>query len=108
MAPVDLHKAALDFIAEVSAAQERKKKTLIDTADLQVFLLYIRENGEVPAHRTKGEITVQILTGNIRMGVDGSEYPMSAGCLLPIGSNVPHQLRAEEDSVCLVTMARPH
>jgi quercetin dioxygenase-like cupin family protein len=103
---IDLQQAASDFIAEIAGAQERKKKTLFDTPYLQGFMLYIKAHGHVPSHEAKGEITVQTVTGRIRMGIDGSQYSMPAGALLPIEANVPHELWADEESVCFVTMEK--
>lgn len=50
MAVVDVHKAALDFAAEIAGTQERKKKSLFDGEELQGFLLYIKAHGHVPSH----------------------------------------------------------
>jgi quercetin dioxygenase-like cupin family protein len=106
MAVVDVHKAALDFVTEIADTQERKKKALFDSEELQGFLLYIKANGHVPSHEAKGDITVQTLIGNVRMGAGGTDHQMPVGSLLPISANVPHELWAEENSVCLVTMSK--
>lgn len=49
---------------------------------------------------------MQTLTGKVRMGAGGSDHQIPVGSLLSIAANVPHELWAEEDSVCLVTLCK--
>ncbi len=103
---INISGAAKDLAAEVRGQQERKKKTLLDTSELQAFLLYVKAGGYVPAHQVQGPITVQTLMGSIRMKAEGIEYQMPVGTVLVLGSNTPHDVFGEDESVALVTMAK--
>lgn len=103
---IDVSRAAKELATEARGQQERKKKTLLDTSDLQVFLLYVKAGGYVPAHQVQGPITVQTLIGNIRMRTEGIEYQLPVGTVLVLGGNIPHDVFGEDESVVLVTMAK--
>lgn len=103
---INISAAATDLATEARGHQERKKKTLLDTPDLQVFLLYVKAGGYVPAHQVQGPITVQTLMGSIRMKAEGIEYQMPVGTVLVLGSNTPHDVFGEDESVALVTMVK--
>ena len=103
---VNVSGAGKELAAEVRGQQERKKKTLLDTPDLQMFLLYVRGGGYVPAHQVHGPITVQTLIGKIRMKAEGTEHQMPVGTVLVLGGNIPHDVFGEDESVVLVTMAK--
>jgi len=103
---IDISGAAKELATEARGHMERKKKTLLDTSDLQVFLLYVKAGGYVPAHQVQGPITVQTLIGNIRMKAEGIEYQMPVGTVLALGSNTPHDVFGEDESVAVVTMVK--
>jgi quercetin dioxygenase-like cupin family protein len=103
---INISRAAKELAAEVRGQQERKKKTLLDTPDLQIFLLYVRTGGYVPAHQVEGPITVQTLIGKIRMKAEGIEHQMPAGTMLVLGSTIPHDVFGENESVALVTIVK--
>lgn len=103
---ITISEAAMSLATDARGHQERKKKTLLDTSDLQVFLLYVKAGGYVPAHQVQGPITVQTLIGKIRMAVEGIEHQMPVGTVLVLGSNTPHDVFGEEESVALVTMVK--
>jgi len=103
---IDTSQAAAEFAAEVQGHQERKKKTLLDTPDLQLFLLYVKPNGYVPIHKVEGPITVHTLVGRLRMKAQESEHDMPAGTVLALRENVSHDVFGEEESVALVTLIK--
>lgn len=105
---IDIFGAAKELATEARGRQERKKKTLLDTSDLQAFLLYVKAGGYVPTHQVQGAITVQTLIGKIRMKAEGIEHQMPVGTVLVLGSNIPHDVFGEEESVALVTMLKNH
>jgi quercetin dioxygenase-like cupin family protein len=105
---IDVSRAATDLATEAQGHQERKKKTLLDSPDLQAFLLYVKAGGYVPAHQVQGAITVQTLMGKVRMKAESVEHHMPVGTVLVLGGNTPHDVFGEEESVVLVTMVKNH
>lgn len=102
---IHISQAAAEFAAEVQGQQERRKKTLLDTPDLQLFLLYVKLNGYVPIHKVEGPITVHTLIGRVRMKAQEYERQM-AGTLLALREDVSHDVFGEEESVVLVTLIK--
>ena len=103
---IDASQAAAELAAEVQGHQERKKRTLLDTTELQVFLLYVKAGGYVPTHKVEGPITVHTLIGRVRMKTEEHWHDMPAGTVLALGENVPHDVFGEEESVALVTLIK--
>ncbi len=102
---LNLKEAAQAFVAEVAGQAERKKKPLPSYPGMQVFFLYIRANGHVPAHQVNGAITVQTILGNATFTVEGKTINLPAGSIVSLAPDVPHELDASADSVLLVTRA---
>ncbi len=100
---IDVESAAREFAAEVAGSAERKKKALQSPEGLQLFLLYIRAHGTVPAHQVTGPITVQGVLGRAKFTVGGRTFELSRGMVVRVGAGEPHELSAEEESVLLVT-----
>lgn len=57
-------------------------------------------------HKTKFPIIVEIVSGNIDFGVNGETKELKKGNLIALDSNVPHDLRANEDSIIRLTLSK--
>jgi quercetin dioxygenase-like cupin family protein len=85
-------------------------RVLIDLPGLQVQLISITAGAYVPEHKLGGAITVQPVLGRVQMTAFGlgsaaseidralQEYEIGVGSLLSLNANVPHDVRALEDS----------
>lgn len=100
---LDLAQAAQEFAKEVSSTAERKKKTIPSPDGLQLFLLYVRAQGYVPAHQVAGPITVQTIFGDARLAVGNQSYSLPQGSVISIAAGVPHDVSADSETVLLVT-----
>lgn len=80
-------------------------KTLVKHPDLRIVLLAIRKKMCMREHRTAARISVQTLSGHIRLRLPDRTVELPAGQLLVLDQCVPHDVEAEEDSAFLLTLS---
>lgn len=80
-------------------------KTLVKHSDLRIVLLAMRRNMSMHEHKTAARISVQTLTGHIRLRLPDRTVELPAGQLLILDQCVPHDVEAEEDSAFLLTLS---
>src|SRR5512140_48065 len=106
--------ALLDLTTELAnvagidhGASGRIAHPIASLPGLRVLLVSMKSGSRWTEHSTPGRITVQPLTGQIRMRWHGEETSLTAGRLLALAANVSHDVVAETDAVFLLTVARP-
>ena len=80
-------------------------KTLVKHDDLRIVLLAMKKKMCVHEHKTAARISVQTLTGHIRLRLPDRTVELPAGQLLVLDQCVPHDVEAEEDSAFLLTLS---
>ena len=80
-------------------------KTLVKHSDLRIVLLAMRKKMCMHEHKTAARISVQTLTGYIRLKLPDRTVELPAGQLLVLDQCVPHDVEAEEDSAFLLTLS---
>ncbi len=80
-------------------------KTLVKHSDLRVVLLAMKKNMNMHEHRAATSISVQTLTGHIRLKLPDRTVELVSGQLLVLDQCVPHDVEAAEDSVFLLTLS---
>lgn len=65
----------------------------------------MKANTRIHEHSAAGSVSVQTISGHIRMHVDGQEFDLPAGYLLALDAAVPHDVEALEDSAFVLTIA---
>lgn len=83
----------------------RNSKTIVKHPDLRLVLTIMKANTRIHEHSAAGSISVQTISGHIRMHVDGREFDLPAGHLLALEAAVPHDVEALEDSAFVLTIA---
>lgn len=83
----------------------RNSKTLVKHPDFRVVLTVLKSGTRLQEHKAAGRISVQAVTGRIRMHVQGEVFDLPAGHLLALDQAVPHDVEALEDSAFLLTIA---
>lgn len=81
-------------------------QVLMDTDSSREIRIAMRKGQVMKEHKTPFPIVVEIFEGKIIFGVQGEEHAVQKGDLLALEGNIPHDLRAEEDSVVRLTLSK--
>jgi quercetin dioxygenase-like cupin family protein len=84
---------------------EHTANTIVKYPDLRIVLVSLKAGGQLHEHRTAGRISIQSLSGNIRVHTPERVLEMTAGKLLTLDRGVVHDVVAKLDSVFLLTVA---
>ena len=87
--------------SDLSAA---RTTALVKTDSLEVIRLIVPAGKEIASHRTKGEVTIQCLEGEVGITVNGVTEVLSPGQLLYLNKNELHAVRGIRDASLLVTI----
>jgi len=82
-------------------------KTLVKYDGLRIVLVALEANARIEDHRTDGRISIQALSGHLRVRASGRTFDLRAGSLLALDHDVPHEVEAIADSAFLLTIAWP-
>ncbi|MET3131800.1 quercetin dioxygenase-like cupin family protein [Oxalobacteraceae bacterium GrIS 1.11] len=77
---------------------------LAKTDELELVRLTLPKGKVMPEHHVPGEITVQCLSGEVVLDAHGASQSLRAGQMVFLAGGQVHALRAEQDSVLLLTM----
>ena len=92
-------------LRETIPSNDRQSVSLVKDGPLNVLLISLKKNAELGEHRTRGPITVQVLSGAIQFHAESQEITLAAGCMLTLDRDVAHSVTALEDSSVLLTTA---
>lgn len=104
---------AFDLNAELSALraeetwqrQGRNTRTLVKEENLRIVLITMQEGGFMTEHQTAGRLTVQVLSGSLRLTVPGRTVDLPSGNLLALDYAVDYTVTALQEVAFLVTIA---
>lgn len=82
-------------------------KTLVKYSDFRVVLIVMKTGGRLEKHRTEGRISVQTLDGRIRFSTAERSVELTAGQMLTLEHDIPHDVEGIADSALLLTIAWP-
>jgi len=85
----------------------RNAKTLVKEPDLRIVLIVMRQGGRMEEHRAPGRISIQTLTGRLRLQVLDQTIELPAGHVLALDPDVAHDVEALDESAFLLTIAWP-
>lgn len=86
---------------------DKNSITVYKTDGLSVVLIALHRGAELKRHTAAGIITVQVLDGRIRFDTDEGSSEMGKGEMLALHERIPHAVFAMEESVFLLTHAKP-
>jgi len=90
------------------ALAQTKSTALIKTPHLEVIRVVLPRGKYISRHETPGEVTIQCLEGQVRLGMDGRAVELSAGDLMYLDEHCPHDVLALQDSSILATIRLVH
>ncbi len=85
----------------------RNSKTLAKYPDFRIILSVVKAGAHIQQHSASGRLSVQVVSGHIRMHVGEKLLDLPAGRLLILDRAIPHDVQAIEDSAFLVTLTAP-
>ncbi len=85
----------------------KNSKTLVKYPDYRIVLIVMHKSARMTEDHAAGRISVQTLSGRIKMHVSEAEIDMPAGALIALDRAVSHDVEALEESAFLVTIAWP-
>lgn len=78
--------------------------TLVRESGLSVVLVDLRSGAELREHAAPGPITVQVIDGRVRIGIEDEQFDSAAYRLVAFDAGVRHSVQAIEDSTLLLTL----
>jgi len=110
-----VNKLSLDAIAREQlehakdASSGRSSSTLFGGHErvLRQTVVALREGSSLTEHNSPGEATIIVLSGRVRLSAGSTSWEGRKGDLLVI-PEARHSLEALEDTVILLTTAKPH
>jgi len=85
----------------------RNARTLVKYQDFRVVLSTLRAGLRVTEHQTDGRVSIQVVSGRLRLNAAGRTFDLRPGGLLSLDQRQTHDLEALEDCAFLLTMAWP-
>lgn len=95
------------LLKEVTYNESKPKiDVLFETEQTKEIRIAMNTNQEMKEHKTPFPIVVEVAAGEIDFGVNGEKLKMSAGDLIALEGNVPHDLKANEPSVIRLSLSK--
>jgi quercetin dioxygenase-like cupin family protein len=104
---LDLNDQSDGVLEEARAGTSHAARTLIKEGPLRVTIVGFREGGALKEHKAGGPTAIQVLRGELEVGVADSAQLITRGQCLVLDANVEHSLVAHEESVALLIIAMP-
>lgn len=89
---------------EKTGTSGRMAKTIVKYPNFSVVLMVMKSKASFPEHKSAGRISVQVLSGHIRMRVLDKLIDLPAGTLVALDGNVPHDVEALDESSFILTI----
>jgi quercetin dioxygenase-like cupin family protein len=84
---------------------DRTAITLFKTPTLSLVLLAVKEGARLREHRAEGSLTVQVVSGAVRVDAGGRRVELAPGEVLVLEPGLGHALEAVRESAVLLTIA---
>lgn len=102
---LDLGSIAESLRAEAHEAVSGHRQIAIYKHGQATIVLYAFEaRGEMPAHDTEGVVTIHVLSGGLRVTVDGATHDVGPGQVLALAPGVRHSVHATQPGEMLLTV----
>lgn len=85
---------------------EDQSIALLKTDDVEVIRRVLHPGQTVPQHEVNGDITLQCLSGAVKLNAHGTTQTLRPGQLVYVAACEPYSLEADQASVVLMTIVR--
>ena len=97
----------IDFDEQISFTDKKvKAEVLLESDYSREIRLVLCDGQEMKEHRTRFPIVIHLLQGELLLGVKGKINRLKKGSMICLGPNVPHDLKAVQDSVVRLSVAK--
>lgn len=104
----DLETVFRELRAEEQYAREgQASRTLIRASDLRVVVIALQAGKTISEHHAQVTVSVQTLSGHIRLQLPERCVDVPAGQILVLGAGLTHDVHAETDSEFVLTLGWP-
>lgn len=87
--------------------KDRNAITVYNTHGMSIVIMALRKGAELKRHQAQGIISVQVLEGKMKFVTDEETVERATGEMLTLHENIPHSVLAVEETVFLLTHAKP-
>lgn len=104
---IDLAAETLSLRDEEAWKREgHSARTLVKNDSLRIVLVDMQAGTRLREHRTSSRISIQVLSGKVRVVIPGQDLELAAGRLVALDESIPHDVQAMEPSSFLLTIAQ--
>jgi quercetin dioxygenase-like cupin family protein len=104
---IDLPRVLWQLRHERTSSGDRTAMTLVKHRDFRLVLLVLKPGACLARHNVRGTVLIQVLTGKVRIGILGEYLEAGAGQVISLDPNLPHEVKAVEDTALLISIAWP-
>ena len=95
------------FLSDIEFDETRvKTKVIIETSFSKEIRILLKENQLMKEHQTPFPILINIVSGEIELGVNGINHTMKSGDIIALEGSVPHNLLANTDTIVRLTLSK--
>lgn len=104
---LDLMRMAEQLRHEVEWSGGRNSRTVVKHGDFRMILTVMKAGACLRKHHARGTVLIQVLDGQIRARILDEIIQVPAGHALSLDPNLEHEIKAEDESALLITIAWP-
>lgn len=102
---IDLNKFIAELKQESSwADSDRNSITVFKSNTSTIVLIGLHKNAELKEHTAIGNISVQVLEGEINFVAEQQTLSLAKGQMITLEANIPHSVTAMKESFFLLTL----
>ncbi len=105
MVKADLNKYKAQIKTEKTwKTSDHNSITIFKSENMRIVLIGMHQNALLKEHSTKAEISIQVIEGEITFTTEENHIKLTAGELVTLKSKIPHEIKANKESVFLLTL----
>lgn len=84
---------------------DRNSITILKNRSMQIMLIALHAGAEMKTHPAPGQISVQVLEGQIKFNTEQQSAELSEGQMLSLRQGIQHSVMANIESIFLLTIS---